>query len=148
MPFNLRTLQWTNQPGRQPTIQRHPQTGLWMVTRQHSHVSWHPPGLSWQLIWDAIPHWRLSFWGFGMVSVQIMYMYMWGFFSIYLNRVKHSATGCSPMLPCVHIISIHIKYRKYIKSIFRGKRPKMRNIIASVYEQCMTIHIKHKWQFI
>ena len=24
------------------------------------------------------------------------------FFPIYLYRVKHSATGCSPMLPCVH----------------------------------------------
>ena len=42
---------------------------------------------------------------------------------------------------CTHILWTHIKYTKYIKSIFRGKRPKMKNIIASVYEQCMTIHI-------
>ena len=49
---------------------------------------------------------------------------------------------------CTHIISTHIEYTKYIKSILRGKRPNMRNIIASVYEQCMAIHIKYKWQFI
>ena len=46
---------------------------------------------------------------------------------------------------CTHITSTTIKYTKYIKSIFRSKSPKMRNIIASVYEQCMTIHIKYKW---
>ena len=41
---------------------------------------------------------------------------------------------------CTYIISTHIKYKKYIKSIFRGKSPKMRNI--------MSPYTNNVWQFI
>ena len=91
-------------------------------------------------VWGLANDYPCGVWGRGWTTCLLHDIPLLGphfimryFFPIYLYRVKHSATDCSP-----------IKCTKYIKSIFRRNSPKMRNIIASAYEQYMTIHIKYK----
>ena len=79
---------------------------------------------------------------------MVFFIFIFFISNIFIQGKTFSQWLFSHVALCTHIISTHIKYTKYIKSISRGKRPKMKNIIASVYEQCMTIHIKYKWQLI
>ena len=87
----------------------------------------------------------VNLWRRATLKVTGMFFLFYFFSNIFIQGKTFSHWLFSHVALCTHITSIHIKYTKYIKSIFRSKSPKMRNIIASVYEQCMTIHIKYKW---
>ena len=84
------------------------------------------------------------------IASEVFYFFYFFFIFFFISNIFIQGKNIQPLavLPCcpvyTHNFNTH-KIHEMHKIHFRSKSPKMRNIIASVYEQCITIHIKYKW---